>query len=297
MRALAAIVVCAIGLAVVPATAGAYGWPVKPFGVEHPIRSGFDDPRYHVDEGVRDASFHFGVDVAVPDGTPVYAVAPGRAVSAPGHVSVRTGTREFGYWHVVPAVMTGQRIRLHQLVGYVAAGWGHLHFAEGSAGVYVNPLRRGGLTPYRDTTTPIVASVAAVTTDGAPLGTRTVHGTIGLVAEAYDLPPLAPPPPWQGARLAPALVRWRLVRGGVELYGWHASPDLGIALLPNGLYDLVYAPGTYQNKPNRPGRYIYWLDRELDTSKLEPGAYDVEVEAQDLAGHTGTATLTLTVGG
>ena len=50
-----------------------YGWPVKPFDQQHPVRGYFNDPR------VLDAShaFHFGVDVSAPDGTAVYAVAPG----------------------------------------------------------------------------------------------------------------------------------------------------------------------------------------------------------------------------
>src|SRR5205823_13838214 len=100
MRALIAIAACGVLTAAVPATAAAYGWPVRPFAAAHAIRGGFDDPRYHVDPGVRDVGFHFGVDIAVPDLTPVYAVAAGRAVDASGHVSVRTGTREFGYWHV-----------------------------------------------------------------------------------------------------------------------------------------------------------------------------------------------------
>ena len=35
----------------------------------------------------------------------------------------------------------------HQLLGYVAKGWEHVHFAERRGGVYVNPLRDGGLGP------------------------------------------------------------------------------------------------------------------------------------------------------
>ena len=51
-----------------------YGWPVKPFNRQHPVRAYLNDPR----NGHYDAkSFHFGVDVSAPTGTPVYAVAAG----------------------------------------------------------------------------------------------------------------------------------------------------------------------------------------------------------------------------
>ena len=295
MRALVAVAVSALVAAVAPAAASAYDWPLRPFRAMHAIRGGFDDPRYHVDPGVRETSFHFGVDIVAQDLAPVYAVAAGRAVIAAGHVAVQTGTREFGYWHVLPAVSTGQRIRLHQLVGVVGTGWGHLHFAESQGGVYVNPLRPRALSPYVDRTRPVVASVAAVSPDGVRLDPRHVSGTIGIVAEAYDTPPLAPPPPWQDARLVPAQLRWRLVRGGEELEYWRTTADLGVSLLPERLYDLVYAPGTYQNRANRPGRYVFWLDRELDTRRLEPGTYEVEVQASDAAGNRGSGTLELTV--
>src|SRR4051812_19979775 len=51
-----------------------YPWPVKPFDRQHPVRAFFNDPR------IADAShaFHFGIDVAAPDGTAVYAVTPGK---------------------------------------------------------------------------------------------------------------------------------------------------------------------------------------------------------------------------
>jgi hypothetical protein len=49
----------------------AYGWPVKPFNRQHPVRAYLNDPR----NGRGDAkSFHFGIDISAPTGTAVYAV-------------------------------------------------------------------------------------------------------------------------------------------------------------------------------------------------------------------------------
>jgi len=62
-----------------------YGWPVKPFDRQHPVRGNLNDPR----NGHGDAkSFHFGIDVSAPDGTPVYAVEAGQAFITRGRMSV-----------------------------------------------------------------------------------------------------------------------------------------------------------------------------------------------------------------
>src|SRR5262245_57312365 len=43
-----------------------YGWPVKPFNRQHPVRAFLNDPRIGSNGGT---SFHFGIDVSAPDGT------------------------------------------------------------------------------------------------------------------------------------------------------------------------------------------------------------------------------------
>jgi hypothetical protein len=260
-----------------PALARAYGWPLEPFNEQHPVRGGFDDPRLHVDEiGVQTASFHFGIDIAAPDDTAVYAVAPGVVTRyADGVVVHQASGHEFWYWHVIPAVATRQRVAEHALLGWIGRGWGHVHLAERVGGVYVNPLRPGALGPYVDTTVPTVAGVTLTTSDA-------------LVADIYDTPPLAPPPPWQGARLAPALVGWRIV----DVTPWRIAADFRRRLLPPDLFSSVYAPGTWQNKPFRPGRYVFSLAHHLD---LPAGTYRVEVAASDLAGNVGTGSAEVTL--
>lgn len=284
---------------VAPSLAHAYGWPVKPFYRMHPIRGGFDDPRFHVVGGVAHGSFHFGIDISCPDGSPVYAVEPGLAVTGPDWVSVRRpNRREFGYWHVHPAVRSGSHVRLHQLLGYVIRGWGHVHFAEAVAGVYRNPLRPGGLWPFRQQTPPVVDAIFVDRLLGHQIESvgPTVSGTVALVAESYDLPPVAPPPPWQPARLVPALVRWRLLSSDADFPPpWQVAVDFRKWLYPTGSFDSVYAPGTWQNKGQRQGQYRFWLTQALDSRHYPNGTYWLQVESFDQRGNVGLGEITVTI--
>jgi murein DD-endopeptidase MepM/ murein hydrolase activator NlpD len=293
VAAAAAVAVAVAALAAAP-VASAYSWPLKPFHRAHPIRGAFGDPRYHVGVNGELASFHFGVDIAARDGTPVYAVEPGYVHAYGASVTVTTHTsREFGYWHIRPVVKTGAWARLHQLLGYIRPGWGHVHFAESFGGQYKDPLRRGALTPFFDRTPPVVDSITLVSPTGQTVDPHHVSGVVGVVASAYDLPPLAPPGPWSVARLAPASIWWTLSGNGVDESA--SVADFGAGILPNALYGLVYAPGTYQNKPNRPGKYLFWGARSLDTTQLADGTYELTVSAEDTRANIGTLTIQLQV--
>src|SRR6266853_6164980 len=98
------------------ATGSAYGWPVKPFDRQHPVRAFLNDPRIGKNGGL---AFHFGIDVAAPDGTPVYAVEGGKVFfDSAEAIAVKVGPQhEFGYWHIDPAVKPHQIVRRHQLLG------------------------------------------------------------------------------------------------------------------------------------------------------------------------------------
>jgi peptidase M23-like protein len=279
------------------AAASAYGWPLKPFRKPHPIRATFGDPRFHLDAEGSLSAFHFGVDIVARDGTRVYAVEPGVVVRR-HYDSVTIGRksgRRFGYWHVRPVVKSGSHVRLHQLVGYILPGWGHVHFAENLRGGYRNPLRKGALTPFYDHTTPTVASLQLLGAGGTPLDDRHVTGVADVIANVYDTPPLVSPAPWNLARLAPASIWWDLVNstGAVVDSGFTVNFDYTLPL--TSLYGWIYAPGTYQNKPHRPGQYIFWLTHGLDTTALSNGAYTLEVSASDTRRNVGTATLEFTV--
>ena len=277
--------------------ARAYSWPVKPFDKAHAVRGAFDDPRFHLSAEGALSAFHFGVDIAVRDGTPVYSVSPGYVRAYAANVTVRRPTtgREFGYWHIHPVVHTGQHVRLHQLLGYVLPGWGHVHFAESLDGEYRNPLRPGAMSPYRDRTPPTVASIGFVTADGSPVGAGAVRGVVAVESEVYDAPPIAPRGTWRVARLTPAFIWWRLWRGSTALTGWNLVADFHFTLMPEAIYNWIYAPGTYQNKANRPGHYLFWLTHGFDTTALPDGTYRISVLAEDTRFNAGTASLDFTV--
>ena len=290
------LVVLALAL-MTSGTASAYSWPVKPFHQPHAIRGTFGDPRFHLDAEGQLSAFHFGVDIVAPDGTPVFAVEPGVVVrrhSDSVTIGRKSGHR-FGYWHIRPVVKSGRYIRIHQLVGYVAKGWGHVHFAESLRGRYRNPLREGALTPFVDHTVPDVVSVQIQTPDGVPANADHIAGSIDITASIYDLPPIAPPAPWDVARLAPASVFWDIRDASGALVQASVAINFEFALPPANLYSWIYAPGTYQNKPHRPGQYIFWVAHGLDTTALPNGTYTLEVFATDTRNNIGTASLGFTI--
>jgi hypothetical protein len=258
----------------------AYGWPVKPFDRQHPVRANLNDPRIGHEGGT---SFHFGIDVSVPDGTPVYAVTRGKAYVRPGNVSVADGgTHSFGYWHVRAAVKNHQPVHRHELLGWVIDGWEHVHFAERANGIYLNPLRPGGLGPYVDVSSPEIGEIALVQRRG---------GGIQLLANAYDMPSPRVHGAWTNEPVSPALLEWRLTRNG-SAGGWHTAADFRTQMLDRRLFGSIYAPPTRQNHKGAAGYYCYFLAHAW---KPSDGAYRIEVAASDTRENRAVAHLAFTV--
>jgi hypothetical protein len=288
------VVVLLLGLAVVlPGPAAAYDWPVKPFDAQHAVRGSFDDPRRgHYRDGLPEQSFHSGIDVSVPDGTAVYAVAAGWATLRTSAVVVTTASKHvYGYWHIHPAVRNGQLVTWHQLLGRVERGWGHVHLSESFGGIYLNPLRRGGIAPYADRTKPVIDDVVLQQAGGGVANIAAVSGFVDLLAVTYDTPPVAPPGAWADSRVTPALVRWRILGADGVVVAWRTAIDFRRNLLPSGLFGDVYAPGTTANRANRPGDYRFYLARGLDTHAFGNGVYVLEVRSVDTRGNTGRRAL------
>ncbi len=159
--------------------AASYPWPVRPFHEAHSVRGSLNEPRGR--------GFHFGVDITAGDGQKVFAVQSGRAYGAADRTKVTVvganGCWSHRYWHVVPAIANGSRVRAGSFIGRVLRPFAHVHFAEWDLrrGRYIDPTRRrGGLTPYRDRTKPVIAAVAAKR-NGATLAPSNVRGVVNLV--------------------------------------------------------------------------------------------------------------------
>jgi len=268
-----------------PGVPSAYGWPVKPFHRQHPIRGFFGDPR--IANHGESRQFHFGVDISAPNGTPVYATTSGRVTIHPLHsrtISI-VGAEgvEFSYWHVIPTVETGDRaVAYETVIGRIEEPYGHVHFSEWRNGRYVNPLRPGAMGPYDDYTRPDVSSVVA-------------DGERGLlVAEVYDEPPLAVPRPWHDLPVMPALVRWRLLdRSGRSVVGWRHAVDFRSTIPPASAFDEIWAPGVTQNHVRAPGRYRLALVRSF--AGLRAGTYVVEIAASDTRGNASTSRFRIAI--
>jgi hypothetical protein len=262
-----------------------YGWPVKPFNRQHPVRGYLNDPRPSDDAAIK--SFHFGIDISAPDGTAVYAVEGGEVFLTRGRsaVAVKGATRTFGYWHIVPVVRNHQQVQLHQLLGHVLRGERHVHLAERHGADYLNPLRPGGIGPYVDRTPPTLASVEFLR-GGQEQDALSLRGRIDVIVEAFDTTPLVVPAPWSNLPVTPARIRWGVSQGSRSVIARRiAAPGFSRARLAPELYDSIYAPGTAKNGPGRPGHYRFYLAHKLDVSRLPAGRSVLRIEANDTRGN------------
>ncbi len=297
--------------------AAAYPWPVRPFGVAHPVRGNFGDPRTVFRHGVLDPeglegdgafSFHNGVDISAPAGTPVYSIFSGRTVVVTTSLVVVASPNHhaFQYVHLDPLVVTGQQVKAQRTVlGFVKASAGHVHLTELDHGRLANPLARGHLAPYYDYTRPKVADVLFRSPDGETLNPDGIHGSVDIAAASSDLPSVPVPGSWNGLPVAPALLEWSLTSfSGAKVVPLTVVADFRRTLPFNRDFWSIYARGTYQNKPrfgnkqyvDMPGRYEYRLTRSpLETRRLPDGLYSVHVKAVDIRGNVGSRIQDFTV--
>jgi hypothetical protein len=310
-RLLFVIVVALVGAG----TASAYPWPLKPFDRQHPIRGFFGDPRTVYENGILAGafdgpsfiSFHQGVDIAAPNGTPVYAVEDG-TVHYLGAATLNLITGHdvtFQYFHITPVAGEGQHAVAEKTVlGYVQPPYGHVHITEIDGIRAVNPLQRGHLTPYRDRTIPRVRDIVVRNLSGdvqTPVG---LCGRVELDVDAYDPQPLPVPGTYRGLPVAPAFVQWSMTRvGGKTVVAPKTVADFRQTLPGNAQFFDVYAKGTYENSPRfgaqqyagMPGRYLFLLSANFDTTNVPNGNYTVSVRVADVRGNHSTGSERISI--
>src|SRR5262249_34551819 len=114
-----AATVATLAFAVAAPARASYAWPLKPVHQQHPVRGFFGAPRIAGNDEAH-GTIHFGIDISAPNGTPVYATVDGIASIHPLHrdtviVSARAGVAH-EYWHVIPAIVRGQRVVAYKTV-------------------------------------------------------------------------------------------------------------------------------------------------------------------------------------
>jgi hypothetical protein len=248
-------------------------------------------------------------------------------------ISRRLEVGHFDYWHVSPVVTQGQHIRAGEQIGWSCLGVWHVHLSEWQlyrgVRVWVNPLHRGGkLAPYTDTAAPVVNALAfhtppklswspktslAVPDTSKVLEPTALDGLVELRANIADpqsfLGFLADKPAWP-TEFTPYRVTVSirsLASGKVILRRTSFQADQ----LPQTPYSIHYAPGTIEDenmlecvahpahahcagtywfRPFSRFRHEYW-----DTRAVANGSYSVTVSAYDLAGNTGSKSVTVVV--
>jgi len=137
----------------------AYNWPCEPFNEPHWINGTFCECRSGSSGDID--HFHDGVDIHLPEGSPVYSVLNGTVTSISNaqqsgiNSYIRVG--RYAYVHVDPnpALNVGDNIAAYQTVLGWTNSWNHIHFKDGYPGDEINAIRlNGGLHPLEDSYNP-----------------------------------------------------------------------------------------------------------------------------------------------
>jgi murein DD-endopeptidase MepM/ murein hydrolase activator NlpD len=293
-----------------------YGWPLKPFDRQHPVRGSFGDPRsiFRGAPTVRGlmtsrcaCSYHQGIDISGADGTAVYPVRSGVVrIVTPDWVEVGSDDgKAFQYWHIAASVRVGDRVQVAETVlGHILRGAQHVHLTELQDGKPVNPLAPGHIGPYADTTTPRVSAITFRGSDTGPeLLPEFLHGRVEMIASAFDTPAIPVPQMWSGLPVTPAKLTYRITTFPQTQVVVPETVAMDVTQRLPSTSDMwhTYARGSHMNMVQmgahrywyQPGAYLFKLTAGLfDTRQLKDGVYRLTVTAWDTAGnHDATSQI------
>ena len=191
-----------------------------------------------------------------------------------------------------PGRPDGQHVAGHQLLGRVAKELGPR--PPGRAAPSRRALRRpatpGRAHPVRQAHPPGGQATWPSSTAASRCGRSASAAWSNLVALAHDVTPLAVPAPWHGMPVAPARLRWRVLRGddrrpAVARRG-EPGPVPGRRRVPPDLRagHAPEPPGKARSLPLLPGP-------RLGFGSLPDGDYRLQVEAADKHGNLSRSTF------
>jgi len=155
----------------------------------------------------------------------------------------------------------------------------------------------GRLTPYRDTTRPVVRSILFENVAGTPLSELYLSREVWVIADVYGRAAMPSRHPWGSMPVSPALIRWKLTRMAGRVLRSAAAVDFRTSLPQRQDFCGVYAPGAVQNfaavpgmvRWCKPGIYPYDLTPNLpNAAQLHSGHYRFTVTATNSTGIVGT---------
>lgn len=285
-----------------------YGWPVRPFDRQHPVRGSFADPRSvfagpPTRRGLLtsscNCSYHQGIDISAPDGTAVYPVRSG-VVRTVTHEWIQVDSDDgvaFQYWHIHSRVQEGDRVQARETVlGHILRASGHVHLTELKDGRVVNPLSPGHIGPYSDTTTPRVHAITFRSRDTGPdLLPEFLRGRVEMIASASDTQAIPVPGKWNGLPVTPAKLTYHVTSFPKKQIVISETTAMDVTrTLPSSNMWHTYARGSHMNMVKmglhrywyNPGVYLFKLTPvPFDTRSLADGVYELTVTAWDTAGN------------
>lgn len=257
-------------------------YPLLPQNQQHYINGTVGEER-----GGRNR-FHYGLDMAAPDGTPVYSIEAGTLRKLGASVAIG----QYGYTHVVNCpFQTGDWVAANVLIGYIQNGQRHIHLQQSTndlAGItgleeqdgtpWINPIAH--LNPV-DNVAPDIDEARLYrqgNNNGAHItNDLTLFGQIDVRVNVEDARINADGTS-NGFGVAPYIINYEvldLTNTVLQTY-----PGLSFANVPtNASAPTVHGPNANWQTPN----FEYWItndafntpyDKYWNTLQLQGGAYD-----------------------
>ena len=214
-------------------------------------------------------------------------------------VIVKKDSVFYKYFHIVPKVKKNEKVTAGiTILGEIAPGkFPHIHFEENNGAR--NPLRKGGLTPYKDNRSPVIGKISFY----SDITMNEDHNT--LIGETMPVPNQSPLPVLSGIVDILAKIEDRQSNGSQNTAPYRVSYQIRLDTLANvgereyaanNTFQLDSIPTCgprwlYNELKSTKSSFYYWVtnslcsDTVLDTKTLKNGPYMITIFAADIQGN------------